>query len=151
MTRPARPVSQSTLDPSGSPQMPGCCPGCFAPLPAAARRCPACGLDMRSLSARDYFAKLVHALRHPLADVRMRAIIALGWHGDGEAAPPLVECALRHPADVVQGLQIVESLGALRDPAARARAFPVLAGRYPAHAVRDAAIRALDAAARVRK
>lgn len=29
---------------------------------------------------------MLHALRHPLADVRLRAVIALGWRGEEAAA-----------------------------------------------------------------
>ena len=85
---------------------PGFCPACFAPLAQEADTCPACGARMTELSSRDYREKLVHALLHPLADVRMRAIIALGLRGEAEMAEALVECAMRHPTDVVQGLEI---------------------------------------------
>lgn len=63
---------------------PGFCPACFAPLAQEADTCPACGARMVDISSRDYRAKLVHALQHPLADVRMRAIIALGLRGEAE-------------------------------------------------------------------
>ena len=36
----------------------------------------------------------------------MRAIIALGWRGEQEMAAALAECALRHPSDVVEGLEM---------------------------------------------
>jgi hypothetical protein len=90
----------------------GYCPGCFALIDAGAERCPACGLDLARFGARDYRDKLRAALLHPLAEVRRRAIISIGWRRESEAAPSLVDCALRHPTDVVEGLQVVESLGA---------------------------------------
>lgn len=79
------------------------------------------------MSARDFCAKLLAALHHPLAEVRLRAIISLGRCGESKAAQPLAQCALRHPTDVSEGLQVVESLGAIRNPAARRRALHVLA------------------------
>lgn len=103
---------------------------------AEERRCPACGLDIAQSSKRDYRTKLLKALQHPIADVRLRAIIALGWRGEGETAEALAQCALRHPTDIVEGAQAVESLCFIRDIAARRRALNMLATRHPARAVR---------------
>jgi len=73
----------------------------------------------------------------------MRAILALGFRGETNAGDALVECALRHPGDVVEGLAVVGALTRLgeagRDAIAR------LAARHPAHAVREAARWALKA------
>ncbi len=135
-----RPAEQSKRSAGTQPSY---CPGCFAQIEAAAERCLACGLDLQRLSARDYRAKLLAALHHPLSEVRMRAIIALGWRGEADAAQPLAECALRHPTDVVEGLQIVESLAGLRDTPAREGALRTLAATHPARAVRSAARRRL--------
>ena len=88
------------------------------------------------LSVRVYRDKLLAALNHPLADVRLRAIIALGWRGEGETAQALAQCALHHPVDVVEGLQVIESLRGMRDTAARRSALRILAERHPARAVR---------------
>lgn len=85
----------------------------------------------------DYGDKLIGALKHPLAEVRMRAIITLGWRGDGRAALPLLEIALSHPVDVVEGLAIVESLAGLG--LSGQTALAALVERHPAHAVREAA------------
>lgn len=98
-------------------------------------------MDLAVLSARNYREKLIHALEHPLADVRMRAVIALGWRGEACAARPLLELALRDPVDVVEGLAVVESLVTLNDGGHVA--LKELAARHPAHAVREAAMRAL--------
>lgn len=73
----------------------------------------------------------------------MRAILSLGWRGEAEAAQPLAECALRHPTDVVEGLQVVESLDGIRDAPTRERALRTLATAHPARAVRSAAQRRL--------
>ncbi|MDD5404315.1 MAG: HEAT repeat domain-containing protein [Sulfuricella sp.] len=123
---------------------PGFCPACFAPLAQEADTCPACGARMADLSARDYREKLVHALLHPLADVRMRAIIALGLRGEPETADALVKCAMNHPTDVVQGLEIIRSLARMKETEAARTALSLLQARHPAHAVREAAGRKLE-------
>jgi predicted amidophosphoribosyltransferase len=53
------------------------CPQCFARIPVDAEICSVCGVDISALSERDYNEKLVHALHHPLSDIRLRAIVAL--------------------------------------------------------------------------
>jgi HEAT repeat protein len=118
---------------------PGYCPACFEPLAQEADTCPACGARRADLTGRDYREALLYALRHPLADVRLRVIIALGLRGEPETADALAECALRYPTDVVQGLEIVHSLSRVRDGATRKRTLFSLAVRHHAHAVRDAA------------
>jgi HEAT repeat protein len=122
---------------------PGFCPACFMPLSQEADVCPACGARMAELSERSYREKLVHALLHPLADIRMRAIIALGWRGEPETAEALVACALRHPLDVVQGLEIINSLDQMKDAMVRQATLSIVHAQHPAHAVREGAARAL--------
>jgi len=124
---------------------PGFCLACFMPLAQEADTCPVCGARMAELSERSYREKLVHALLHPLADIRMRAIIALGWRGEPETAEALVACALRHPLDVVQGLEIVNSLDQMKDAMVRQAALSAVHAQHPAHAVREGAARALAA------
>lgn len=119
-----------------APGHPGYCPSCFALIDAEARSCPVCGHDLARLSVRKYRDKLLAALNHPLADVRLRAIIALGWRGEGEAALALAQCALHHPVDIVEGLQVVASLHDIRDRDARRVALHMLAERHPARVVR---------------
>lgn len=72
------------------------CPCCYAQIPASQTVCEACHADLRSWNAQSYAERLIQALGHPLADVRMRAIIALGWRREKSAERALVECALRH-------------------------------------------------------
>lgn len=73
----------------------------------------------------------------------MRVIIALGLRGEAETADALVECALRHPADVVEGLEIIRSLTRIREPGIRRRqALLRLIAQHAAHAVRAAAEKA---------
>jgi len=99
---------------------------------------------MDALSDREYGDKLLHALHHPLAEVRMRAVIALGLRAEPQTAEALAACALRHRADVVAGIEIVARLCGFADGPERLAALTRLAG-HPAHAVRVAAGRALAA------
>jgi len=85
------------------------CFHCFAELSVSCEVCPYCGANPAELSG-NYVQRLIHALYHPLADVRMRAIIALGLKGETQTTGELANCALRHPIDVIEGLEIVRSL-----------------------------------------
>lgn len=134
-------VSRHQRPPAAAPEHPSYCPSCLALIDVATPVCPVCGNDLAQLSRRKYRDKLLAALNHPLADVRLRAIIALGWRGEGEGALALAQCALHHPADIVEGLQVVESLQDIRDKDARRNALRVLAERHPARAVRLRAAR----------
>lgn len=118
------------------------CPVCYRSLPVEASTCPYCGADLSAQTARSYRDKLVAALSHPLDDVRMRAILALGLRGQEDAVEALVDCALRHPIDVVEGLAVVGALAQL-GPAGRP-ALLKLAEHDPAHAVRVAARQAAE-------
>jgi HEAT repeat protein len=117
------------------------CLACFGMIDAAAAVCPRCGADLAALSGRAFGSKLVGALQHPLSEVRMRAVIALGWRGDPQAAAELERLAWRHPADVIEGLAVVDALAQL-DSAGQA-SLAVLAASHPAHAIRAAAHAAL--------
>lgn len=121
----------------------GYCPNCFARISIEAKFCPACGTDITALSERDYRDKLIHALRHPLSDVRLRAIIALGLRADEQAADALVACALSHSTDVVEGLAIIDSLKRIPTLSIRRQSLATLAEQHAAHAVRVAAQQAL--------
>ena len=117
------------------------CLRCFYLIPVEAQTCPRCGADLAAFSARDYADKLIAALDHPLSEVRMRAIIALGWRGEKRAAQSLLDLALRHSVDVVEGLAVLESLTRMGIEGRIAMAG--LAQRHRAHAVREAAKEAL--------
>lgn len=121
------------------------CLACFHLIPLEERACPYCGADLAALSAHDYRAKLLHALFHPLADVRMRVTYVLGCLGDPEVADDLVACALRNPLDVAGGLQIINSLVMLKEGKTSRSAISVLEDSHPAHAVREGAATALRA------
>jgi len=115
------------------------CMNCFARVSTDDTVCPACGQRVAELSERDYRDKLLHALEHPLADVRMRAVHALRLRAEAPTADPLAQCALKHPVDVVQGLLIIDALGAMKDSVEGRRALLLLSAEHPAHAVRAAA------------
>lgn len=121
------------------------CFACFYLIPVEQKVCPHCGADLADFSARDYREKLLNALFHPLADVRMRAVIALGWRGEQETAGELAACALRHPSDIVQGLEIINSLTIMKAAKSVYAALSILKERHPAHAVREGAATALAA------
>lgn len=122
---------------------PAYCLHCFAELPASAEVCPYCGAGLAEQHRKRYAERLIHALSHPLADVRMRAIIALGLRGEAEAAEALVGCALRHPIDVVEGLEIVGSLRLIAETTGQWQALTRIAEEHPARGVRQAALGAL--------
>jgi len=121
------------------------CLACFQLIPLEERVCPYCGADLAAFSEQDYRVKLLHALFHPLPDVRMRVILVLGWRGEPETADDLAACALRNPSDIAGGLAIINSLVMLKEEKAARVALSVLKERHPAHAVREGAARALAA------
>jgi|GEM_PF-4162964 len=53
----------------------------------------------------------------------MGAIISLGNQGNANAAAPLTDCAFTWPADVVQGLEILNTLSRLPDNPEKRKAF----------------------------
>jgi hypothetical protein len=114
------------------------CPHCYALITAGDASCPACGADLRDWHAQGYGARLILALNHPLADVRMRAIIALGWRREKAGERALVECALRNPKDVVEGLEIVESLRLISEHDSKREGLSLLARSHPARPVKQA-------------
>jgi len=104
--------------------------------------CSHCGSNMATYSAQNYAVKLIGALNHPLSEVRMRAIIALGWRSQEEAASHLLALTLRHPTDVVEGIAVVESLSRLGVEGRHA--LMEIAKQHRAHAVRESAIHSLN-------
>jgi predicted amidophosphoribosyltransferase len=112
------------------------CPACFQEMSPTEAVCPDCGAAVEDWArTHSYGERLIRALSHPLAEARMRAILALGSRGEPSAAMPLARCALATPADVVQGLEVVRSIERLPACAERTRALERLR-RHPASAVR---------------
>lgn len=94
------------------------CPSCFAEIDAASSTCTQCGADVQAGRDRAYPQRLLHALKHPLSDIRMTAIEALAQLQPEGAAMALADCALEHPRDPVQGVAILRALERLpRNPA----------------------------------
>lgn len=94
------------------------CPSCFAEIDADSPSCTQCGADVQAGRDRAYPQRLLHALRHPLSDIRMTAIEALAQLQPEGAATALADCALEHPRDPVQGVAILRALERLpRNPA----------------------------------
>ena len=57
--------------------------------------------------------RLRSALHHPLSEVRMAAIISLGYRCEVDSAMPLARCALAYPQDIVQALEIIQAIAHL--------------------------------------
>lgn len=119
------------------------CAHCFAILQAGYRTCPSCKERVGYLTdveSRDLLVKVLHDRR---ADIRSTAIFALGRRKDRLTVDALVACALRHPSDITQGLQIVKVLAAIDDGAPQTTALHYLIARHPAGEVKQAAFCAL--------
>jgi HEAT repeat protein len=97
---------------------------------------PALPYVTEGLAGKNYAERLIEVLRHPLSEVRMRAIIALGWRGERAAERPLVDCALRHPIDVIEGLEIANSLRLIRNSGSDDTWLQILTVHHSAQAVR---------------
>jgi hypothetical protein len=128
------------------------CPSCFAEIDAVTAMCPQCGADVQAYRDHSYRQRLLHALKHPLSDIRMTAIEALGRLRPPGTAKALVDCALEHPCDPVQGVAILRALDLLpRDPdwaraVSRLVAHPVAAVGRGAQALLDERSKRADAA-----
>jgi hypothetical protein len=119
------------------------CPYCYALIAISATSCDACCADLRDWRARSDTDRLVSALSHPLADVRRQAIIALGLRREKCAERPLVNCAMNHPADVIGGLEVINSLKLIGDAEAKLDGLSTLFQNHPAKSVREASIAVL--------
>lgn len=120
------------------------CVHCFAILLAGCPICPSCHEKVGDLSADESRDLLIKVLHDERADIRSTAIFALGRRKDRLAANALVACALRHPADIDEGLQVVKALAAIDDGFPRTTALQYLIARHPAGEVKHAAFCALN-------
>jgi HEAT repeat protein len=115
------------------------CPSCFAKVSTPHGACPVCGADSKEwVEGHSYPSRLLHALGHPISEVRMAAVIGLGNQGDANASLPLVRCALKYPTDIVLALEITNALKKLPIGSKRDEAISLLK-THPAQAVRQAA------------
>lgn len=120
------------------------CPVCAALMGSDAKSCPRCKADIEEWDRKNFVEKLIGALKHPLTDVRMRAIVVLGKRREKAAEDVLTDCAFAYPKDVVQGIEIVNSLRRIRDGDPPSGALEKIAKGHPARAVRKAAEGALS-------
>ena len=114
------------------------CPNCFEDIGPDAEICKSCSIDAKKwMTEKSYGERLTHGLNHPLAEVRMRAIISLGKLKEVMAAIPLAQCALEHPLDVVQRLEIIHALKQMDFEREVAMSLEMLEG-HPVRAIRKA-------------
>ncbi len=114
------------------------CMHCFAQLAAVSVNCPLCHHPVDDIEDGDYQRKLIDALHHQHADIRMRAIVAIGIRRDKHAADALVACALRNPSDLAEGMQIVAALKVIDDGKPRVTALHYLFARHPSNEIKQA-------------
>lgn len=107
------------------------CPVCGTSIQADATNCPRCNADIDEWNKKGFVEKLIETLKHPLSDIRMRAIIVLGKRRERAAEQALVDCAMAYPSDVVQGLEIVNSLRLIREGETTSWALEKLAKIIP--------------------
>lgn len=116
------------------------CPSCYALLQPDSIECPACHASVDPMpGGSNDLELLTKTLRDSRGEVRSNAIFALGRRRDKLAADALVACALRHPADVDEGLQIVGALATLAAGKPHSTALHYLIARHPNSAVKHAA------------
>jgi hypothetical protein len=70
------------------------CPNCFEDIGPDAEICKSCRISVKEwMTQKSYTTRLIHALNHPIAEVRMGAIISLGKLKGVKAPIPLAKCA----------------------------------------------------------
>ena len=87
------------------------CPNCFRELKNKTDTCPYCGFNIGDYQRTvPYENRLIHALNHPVREVRMGAIISLGNMKSEKAVKPLIEHSMENPKDVVEGMEILNAI-----------------------------------------
>lgn len=116
------------------------CPACFAEIQREVSICLTCGVDIQRWEEAhsSYGERLIHALKHPNLEARMGSIITLGNCKTIEAAIPLAECALAHPIDVWQDMEIIRALRKFPNSLEKATALRMLL-KHPARVIREEA------------
>jgi HEAT repeat protein len=114
------------------------CPNCFEDIGPDAEICKSCSISVKEwMAQKSYTERLIHALDHPISEVRMGAIISLGKLKEVKAAIPLAKCAFTHPIDVIQGLEITRALKQMDFEREVEQALKMLS-THPARAIRRA-------------
>lgn len=112
------------------------CPECFAEVSSHTRRCPRCGIALQGRRRGGYDERLVRALRHPVAEVRMGAIIALQKRGTISACGVLGHLALESPKDLPQSAAVVECLASMLPAPAALENLEYIATQHGARSIR---------------
>ncbi|MBI3810125.1 MAG: HEAT repeat domain-containing protein [Nitrospirae bacterium] len=86
------------------------CTRCWNELGVTDSTCPYCGATQDESTARDYYMKLVGALRHPVPETVRRVIWILGERREIEAVDALHALYEESPDPFVQA-EIVRALG----------------------------------------
>lgn len=95
------------------------CPNCWNDFPENHSLCPVCGLDIEAFyEERDFFQKLIVALKNPEPETPVRAATILGMIGDRRAVAPLIE-VLKKSCDYYIMRSIISALGMLGGKDAR--------------------------------
>lgn len=116
------------------------CTHCWAEIGSELDRCPHCGVGLDD-DRRLYEEKLIDALAHPLAQVRVRICWLLGENRISAAVPGLMHL-VEHDKDLFVRRAAVEALGALQDPRSNVllRAISVGSDRFLAAAAKKSLI-----------
>jgi HEAT repeat protein len=75
------------------------CWSCYGQVTQPSGRCPHCGGEISPPRQADYAERLIWALRHPLAQVRLSAVEVLGRRREPRAVPPLRDLVQSQGAD----------------------------------------------------
>lgn len=75
------------------------CWTCYGQVQRAAGRCPHCGGQIAPPRRADYAERLIWALRHPLAEVRLSAAEVLGRRQEARAVPALRDLVFAEHTD----------------------------------------------------
>jgi hypothetical protein len=119
------------------------CPNCFEDIGPDAEICESCSINVKKwMAQKSYTERLIHALKHPIAEVRMGAIISLGKLKEVKAAVPLAQCAFTHPIDVIQGQEIIRALEQMDFEREVEQALELLS-KHPAKAIQGKVLKIL--------
>jgi HEAT repeat protein len=118
------------------------CPGCWHDFDEDLVRCPDCGLVIHEFwDSKDYFEKLIVALRHPEPTTPIRAAWLLGKIKDPRAVVALIDI-VKGTNDLYLAREAVKALGAI--DTIQARYFLRTLADHPVRMIRAEACVALS-------
>jgi len=85
------------------------CPFCWKELKDNLIICPFCKSDLRNFSSMPFEEKLIHALRHPVREIRKTAVFIIGLKKMSSAVKEL-EKILSYEEDPIMIIEILNSL-----------------------------------------